>query len=125
MGFVVLAGLFEPSTVVELFEVPDAGEGRVGAAALSVGKRLTDGSGSVGFDGLAVGARCIARGYLDGNPLEVQCRVISESEGSEIAQAPIAAVPQLQGTQESPLPPEVAAGPDAILHVGIPSGIAA
>ena len=123
MGFVVLAGLFEPSTVVELFEVPDAGEGRVGAASLLVGKRLTDGSGDVGFDGLAVGARCIARGYLNGGALEVRCRAVDEIV--DLVQPPVAPSPVLQGTQESPLPDEPPAPPDAILHIGVPAGLAA
>ena len=123
MGFVVLAGLFEPSTVVELYEVPDVGEQRVGAAAPLAGKRIADSSGSVGFDGLEVGVRHIARGYLDGYPVEVTVRAISELDGREIAQAPIGPSPQLQGTQESPLPSEPPAEPDAILHVGVPAGL--
>lgn len=123
MGFVVLAGLFEPGTVVELFEVNDGSVLRVETEPLA-GKRLADSNGSVGFDGLDVGQRFIARGKdVYGNPVEERCRALSESEGTELAQEPIRPVPQKMGTQEAPEPEQPAGAPDAILHTGVPAGL--
>jgi hypothetical protein len=123
MGFLVLAGLFEPGTVVELFEVTDEATLRVENEQL-VGKRLADARGSVGFDGLEVGQRYIARGKdVYGHPVEERARGLAQDEGTELAQEPIRPVPQNVGTQEAPEPKQPAAEPDAILHTGVPAGL--
>jgi hypothetical protein len=123
MGFVVLAGLFEPGTVVELFAVGSERALRVEGQPL-VGKRLADASGSVGFDGLETGARFIARGMDPyANPTEERCRALADGEGSELAQEPIRQVPQKMGTQEGDEPLEPVADPDAILQTGVPAGL--
>lgn len=123
MGYLVLAGLFEPGTQVKLFEIDD-GTLRVGAGALEVGHRLTDAAGSVGFDGVTAGQRFLAQGVQFGGPQEVRCVGLAAGDVNEIAQAPIASVPQNMGTQESKEPAEPAAVPgDLILQVGIPTGV--
>ena len=123
MGFVVLAGLFEPDTAVGLFEVAGPEVLRVDGGAPEVGRRLTDVTGSVGFDGLEDGVRFIARGVLNGLGLEVRCRSLTSTEGSELAQPPVAETPQAVGTQERVEAEPPNGLPDAILQVGVPAGL--
>jgi hypothetical protein len=126
MGYVSLAGLFEAGTVVSLWEVDGEGTLRVGAAALLVGRRLVDSSGSVGFDGLADGGRFFASGYgAEGGLLELRCRSLADGEASELAQPPVAEVPVLVGTQEAKVVEPAPGEPSAILHVGVPDAAVA
>jgi len=123
MGFVVLAGLFEPGTSVSLYTAPD-GVLRANGEGLT-GRRLADKDGTVGFDGLQVGERYIASGFdVYGNPLELACRALSAQDGNEVAQPPIR--PDLRGpvgTAERRPEPEPVGAPDAILHTGVPAGV--
>lgn len=122
MGFVVLAGLFEPGTAVSLFAAPD-GTLRADGEGLA-GRRLADAVGSVGFDGLEPGDRFIAVGFDTYSvPLELPCRALAEADGNEVSQPPVLPAVSLQGTQEAPLAAEPVGAPDAILHTGIPEGL--
>jgi hypothetical protein len=125
MGYVVLAGLFEPGTVVSLFEVDGPYTLRAEEAQHElVGRRIADSHGSVGFDGLTEGRRFIAQGFdVNGNPVEERARSLADTEGTELSQSPIRPAPNPVGTGEV-IPPPVAPGaPDAILHTGIPAGV--
>jgi hypothetical protein len=126
MSYVVLAGLFEPGTVVSLYEVEGPWTLRFDDAQHPlVGRRVADAQGSVGFDGLGdAGKRYIARGTdIWQNPIEERARGLADTEGTELAQRPIYPAPNPVGTGEV-LPPAVAPGaPAAILHTGIPAGV--
>ena len=123
MGYVVLAGLFEPGTVVSLYEVEDETTLRVETHEL-IEQRIADAAGSVGFGGLPEGARYIAQGKdVYGNPIEERARSIPDTEGTELSQSPIRPSPQPVGTQEKIPPPVPIGSPEATLPVGIPAGI--
>lgn len=123
MGFVVLNGLFEPGTSVELFLVADEGVLHASQGE-RVGRRLVDADGHVGFDGLEPNDRFIAVGFdLYGKRIETRCRALFPGDGTELAQSPIKPTPQSVGTQEGVQRVQAPARPGAILQSGVPSGV--
>jgi hypothetical protein len=125
MGYLVLGGLFEAGTAVSLYAAPD-GVIRANGEGLT-GRRVADKDGTVGFDGLPVGGRFIARGFDPyGNPTEITCRALDSSEANEVAQPPVQPdVRQPVGTSEQRPPVPVLGEPGVILHVGVPAASAA
>jgi hypothetical protein len=120
-GVVLVAGVFQPGSVVTLSQVEDEAVLRP-EAHQAVGRRLVDENGNVGFDGLEVGARYFASGYVNG--VYVLVRLIGVEAGapsSELQQAPIAASPQPVGTQEKVQPDPAPAAPSTPLPVGVPA----
>jgi hypothetical protein len=123
MAHVVIAGLFEPETSVTLYGVTSAAD-LTPEHGIVAGRRLADGCGDVGFDGLALGGRYMARGFdIFGKPLVVRCRAIGATERLDIGQSPIIPTPQNVGTQERPPVEPAPAEPGVILQTGIPASI--
>lgn len=122
-GVVVVAGVFPPGSVVTLIQVPDETVLRPEGHD-TVGTRLVDEFGNVGFDGLTIGDRFFARGYVNGNYTLVRCRAVdADAPDSELIQPPIGPSPQNVGTQEARVvdpAPEAPAG----LETGVPEAAA-
>lgn len=123
MGVVLLGGLFEPGTSVSLFRAAD-GVLRSNGEGLT-GRRLADSAGSVGFDGLTVGDRFIARGVdVYGHPVELRSTAVEHA--NDVAQPPIR--PVLNGpvgtAERRPVVP-APGEPSAILQTGVPAASAA
>lgn len=123
MGFVVVAGRFEPGTDVRLYRERDEGTLRVGAGDL-VGRRLVDKDGKVGFTGVDAGGRYLARGFdVFGMPLELRLVGYADGQSPALGQPPILPTPQSMGTGERKPPAQPVGEPDAVLHTGVPAGV--
>lgn len=120
MAGVVLAGLYEPGSVVGLFPVKD---GQLRAIGDAVQRRQVDQDGNVGFDELEDGHRYIAAGYLNGVHQEI--RVLAREVLEHHRQAPIAPVLPSVGTQEDKQVPVPPAEPGEALPTGVPEALTA
>jgi hypothetical protein len=120
-GVVVIAGVFTPGSVVRLFAVADGTVLRVEGNDV-VAMRIVDSVGNVGFDGLEIGGRYFAEGYIGGNYTLVRARAVDAgAPDSELQQAPIQATPQPVGTQEEVVADPLPAVPQESLETGIPA----
>lgn len=124
-GIVVVAGVFQPGSVVTLWAVPDERVLRPEGHD-EIGKRIVDDAGNVGWDELAIGGRFLVTGYVNGLYVIVRARAVDgQAPDTELLQAPVQPTPQTVGTQESKLPPEPPAPPENAeqLPVGLPDGV--
>src|SRR5690349_12705284 len=71
-GRVTLRGRFRPGNQVRLFKLESDEQLRPHEEQDHVAVKTVDKDGELEFDGLEVGAKYIAQGYLDGFPLEVR-----------------------------------------------------
>lgn len=126
-GVVVIAGLFQPGSVVTLTRTAQdvfRAEGGV-----EVSKRIVDDNGLVGWDELDVGAQYVASGYVNGWPVEQPVKATdAEHQSNDLNQAPPVDKPASIGTQEeppaevAPLPPAPVEG-EAPIETGVPEGV--
>lgn len=126
MGHVIFGGLFEPGTSVTLYQVASDAH-LTPEQGFVVGRRLADEHGSVGFDGLELGARVIARGF-DPNGILHNLRDVVHAEddaNAVAAQPPIRNTPQTRGLDNVPVVEPVPGAPFAILQTGVPEPLAA
>ena len=120
MGSVVLAGLHEPGTVVELFEIPSAQTLRA-AGGESVDKKLVPADGTVSFLNVNTAGLFIVVGTdIYGNPSEVRTNGLDDSgpvqtpvapnlnssvgTGETAQSAPTPATPEAFRTPDAPVP---------------------
>lgn len=125
-GIALVAGIFQPKSVVGIYDVPDETVLRAEPYQL-VENRVVDDAGNVGFDGLEVGGRYFVQGYVEGRPVSVRVTALDSEapEAEPLGQPPISPTPQNVGTQE-----ELQPGPDPHpapedLEVGVPEAVAA
>ena len=120
-GVVVVAGVFPAGSVVGLFHVGSERVLRPEPHQL-VEERVVDERGNVGFDGLEVGGRYFAAGYVNG--VYELVRLVGQDAAApaatELQQPPAGPTPQPVGTQERVEPAPVPAVP-AGLAVGVPA----
>lgn len=120
LGVVVVAGRFPSGSVVELWQVADERELRA-EAGTRVGMRIVDENGLVGFDGLEVGARFFACGYINGSPEEVRCTAQpADGSSSVLAQPPVQATSQTFSNGD-PVKADVPEAPPGV-EVGVAVG---
>lgn len=120
---VSIAGVFPPGAVVELVRVLDESVMRAESGTV-VGRRVVDEVGLVGFDGLVVGDRFFACGYVAGVRRELRCRAeVPSAVTSGLAQPPVQGVPTTLGTDEVVSVEPGPAAPGVSLPVGAPSGV--
>lgn len=126
MASVLLRGVFEPGSVVKLFQVADESVLRAENGE-HVESRVADEAGAVGFENVPATARFIAVGFdRYQKPVEYRARALEDGElVSELHQAPITATNPPVGTQEAPNPPTPPAPAPEHLEVGIPEGVQA
>ncbi len=123
-GVVVVAGVFQPGSVVSLVEVESESVMRPGEIG-AIEQRLVDDNGNVGFEGLDVGGRYFVTGYVNG--YYVALRAVGtdvSSPDSPLMQAPVGNSPANIGTQNAP---EVVVASEPAtseeLEVGVPEAL--
>jgi nicotinate-nucleotide--dimethylbenzimidazole phosphoribosyltransferase len=122
-GIVVVCGIFEPGSVVELVERGPR-DVRPGGSSAVRGRRTVDGEGEVGFAGLIPGDLFFVTGYVDGEFRPIRCVAQDPSSSMTLLQPPEQALPGQQGTAQTPVVEEPPAEPaTATEGEGLPEGV--
>ena len=141
MGSVVLAGLHQPGTVVELFQLPHAGVLRAQGGE-SVDRKLVSDEGTVTFNNVLDTAIFIAVGTdVYGNPSEVRTNGLPDSgpvqtpvlpnlsssvgTGETAQSAPTPAIPEALRPPDPVVAPEPVSAPIPSLPEPVEAGVTA
>lgn len=99
-GYVVITGIFEPGSVVDLLHVsgPDVLRAEGGE---TVGRRVSDENEAIGFDGLIEGEHYFATGYSRGRLEERRCVAHGADDVVAFIQQPVQESPLTLGTAQT------------------------